>query len=136
MLFYFSVSGPNSEHEWAREGRRIIPLLRRAAPITAFSPIANKTKTDLENYNRMLKSPLETRTPKRSKIRGKDVATDDLNELDEMVYSAENGETRVRPPQISVSPLPQKFKALQVTPFGDFRKMNIVGIRIPDKSGI
>ena len=114
------MSGPNSEHEWAREGRRIIPLLRRAAPITAFSPIANKTKTDLENYNRMLKSPLETRTPKRSKIRGKDVATDDLNELDEMVYSAENGETRVRPPQISVSPLPQKFKALQVTPFADF----------------
>jgi hypothetical protein len=31
-----------------------------------------------------------------------------------MVYKTENGDVRVKPPPISVSPLPQKFKALQV----------------------
>ncbi len=112
----FRVSGPNSEHEWAREGRRIIPLLRRATPINAFSPVANKSKSDLENYNRMLKSPLETRTPKKCKTRPPfpSNGTADCPDLADMVYKTENGDVRVKPPPISVSPLPQKFKALQV----------------------
>ena len=112
----FRVSGPNSEHEWAREGRRIIPLLRRATPINAFSPVANKSKSDLENYNRMLKSPLETRTPKKCKTRPPfpSNGTADCPDLSDMVYKTENGDVRVKPPPISVSPLPQKFKALQV----------------------
>ncbi len=110
------MSGPNSEHEWAREGRRIIPLLRRATPINAFSPLANKTKSDVENYNRMLKSPMDTRTPKRAKLRTSLKGEDRQHSTDlaDMVYTTENGDVRVKPPQISISPLPQKFKALQV----------------------
>jgi hypothetical protein len=107
------MSGSNSEHEWAREGRRIIPLLRRATPINAFSPLANKTKSDVENYNRMLKSPLETRTPKRAKLRTS-LTGEHSTDLADLVYTTENGDVRVKPPQISISPLPQKFKALQV----------------------
>ena len=40
----FSVCGPNTESEWAREGRRIIPLLRRADPVTAFTARADAAK--------------------------------------------------------------------------------------------
>ncbi len=36
----FSIAGDGrTETEWAKEGRRIIPLLRRATPITATTPI-------------------------------------------------------------------------------------------------
>ena len=42
-----SVSGPNTENEWAREGRRIIPLLRRATPITAFTARADAVKQEV-----------------------------------------------------------------------------------------
>ena len=42
-----SVSGPNTENEWAREGRRIIPLLRRATPITAFTAGADAVKQEV-----------------------------------------------------------------------------------------
>lgn len=112
-----TVSGPNSEHEWAREGRRIIPLLRRATPITPFAPLANKSKTDIENYNRLLKSPLETRTPGRTRTRlnsSRDpIDKSSTTDLEEMIFTNENGEVRVKPPQISVSPVPPKYKALQ-----------------------
>ena len=112
----FSVSGPNSENEWAREGRRIIPLLRRATPINAFSPIADRSKSDIETYNRVLKSPADTRTPKKTKLKSKEETAD----LADMVTKSENGEVRVRPPQIPVSPLPDRYKALQVTRLWSF----------------
>jgi hypothetical protein len=111
--YYFRVSGSNSEHEWAREGRRIIPLLRRATPINAFSPIADRTRNDVENYNRMLKSPVETRTPKKLKAKPS-VPREGAADLADMICKNENGDVRVKPPQIPVSPLPDRYKALQV----------------------
>ena len=47
LLLLCSVSGPNTENEWAREGRRIIPLLRRATPITAFTARADLVKQEV-----------------------------------------------------------------------------------------
>jgi len=56
-----NVSGPNTENEWAREGRRIIPLLRRATPITAFTARADAVKQEVERRNStMLPEPEKT----------------------------------------------------------------------------
>ena len=55
-----------NEAEWAKEGRRIIPLLKRATPITAFTPIADEGSEKLTNLNKSLNSPLNTKSePKR-----------------------------------------------------------------------
>ena len=55
-----------NETEWAKEGRRIIPLLKRATPITAFTPIADEGSEHLTNLNKNLSSPLNTKSePKR-----------------------------------------------------------------------
>jgi len=56
------VCGPNSENEWAREGRRIIPLLKRASVITSLTEVANKAKLDVQSNNKILLSPLRTKT--------------------------------------------------------------------------
>lgn len=36
-----SILGPNTSAEWAIEGRRLIPLMPRLVPQTAFSHLAN-----------------------------------------------------------------------------------------------
>ena len=87
--------------------------MRRATPINAFSPIADRTKSDIDNYNRALKSPLETRTPKKLKMRPSN-PRDGSTDLADMICKNENGEVRVKPPQISVPPVPDRYKALQV----------------------
>ena len=51
-----------NETEWAKEGRRIIPLLKRATPITAFTPIADEGSEKLTNLNKSLNSPLSTKS--------------------------------------------------------------------------
>jgi len=52
-----------SNMEWAKEGRRIIPLLERASPLTQCSTKADKTRIEGENHNRIKLSPAQTRTP-------------------------------------------------------------------------
>ena len=59
-----SLSGPNCEVDWARESRRIIPLLRRATPLTAFAPLAEDVKRAVGAQNRTMLAPGKTRTPK------------------------------------------------------------------------
>ena len=56
------VCGPNSENEWAREGRRIIPLLKRATAVTRLTEVANRAKLDIQSNNKILLPPLKTKT--------------------------------------------------------------------------
>ena len=60
-----SLFGPNTESEWVREGRRIIPLLKRGRPITGFTPTADAHKQEIEKRNRLMLPPLKTKAPKR-----------------------------------------------------------------------
>jgi hypothetical protein len=62
----------------------------------------------------MLKSPVETRTPKKLKAKPS-VPREGAADLADMICKNENGDVRVKPPQIPVSPLPDRYKALQVT---------------------
>ncbi len=59
-----SVAGPNCENDWAREGRRIVPLLRRAVPITSYTASADASGKELHAHNAALKTPIDTKTPK------------------------------------------------------------------------
>ena len=62
MLFFISVCGNTSnEVDWAKEGRRIIPLLKRATPITAFTAVADDGAEGVANVNKTLPSPLNTK---------------------------------------------------------------------------
>ncbi|TRY67763.1 hypothetical protein TCAL_16926 [Tigriopus californicus] len=64
------LTGSLCETEWAREGRRIIPLLRRALPLTAFTSAADSAQVEAENHNQSLKPPLKTKTAKRKTATG------------------------------------------------------------------
>lgn len=68
MFIIYSVCGNgNNEVEWAKEGRRIIPLLKRATPITAFTPLANEGSDHLNTLNKNLPSPLNTKSDSKRK---------------------------------------------------------------------
>ena len=54
------MSGPNTSTEWTIEGRRLIPLLPRLVPQTAFTGVANTAATDQMNRNQLMLSPSET----------------------------------------------------------------------------
>ena len=64
------LNGSNAENEWAREGRRIIPLLRRATPLTAFTPAADAVKREVETENeeRFVKNPAKTKSQKKKSL--------------------------------------------------------------------
>lgn len=53
-----------NETEWAKEGRRIIPLLKRATPFTAFTSIADEGADHLALLNQNLTSPIHTKSDK------------------------------------------------------------------------
>ena len=63
-------------NEWAREGRRIIPLLKRASVVTSLTEVANKAKLDIQSNNKILLPPLQTKTfskPEDSKVEDENV---------------------------------------------------------------
>lgn len=55
-----SMSGPNSSSEWSIEGRRLVPLMPRLVPQTAFTMTANAVATATANQNASLLLPAET----------------------------------------------------------------------------
>ena len=70
IIFFilFSVCGnTNNENDWAKEGRRIIPLLKRATPITAFTSVADNGAENAANLNKTLPSPLNTKSETKRK---------------------------------------------------------------------
>lgn len=55
-----SMSGPNSSSEWSIEGRRLVPLMPRLVPQTAFTVTANAVANATAIQNASLLLPAET----------------------------------------------------------------------------
>nr|XP_034971101.1 BRCA2-interacting transcriptional repressor EMSY isoform X3 [Zootoca vivipara] len=55
-----NMSGPNSSSEWSIEGRRLVPLMPRLVPQTAFTVTANAVANAALQHNAALPSPAET----------------------------------------------------------------------------
>ena len=81
----FSVHGTHSEHEWAREGRRIIPLIKRANAITSLTELVNRSKADIQSMNKLLPLPIHTKTVSRRKQAKEPSETDTTPALDDMI---------------------------------------------------
>ncbi|XP_041864452.1 BRCA2-interacting transcriptional repressor EMSY isoform X2 [Melanotaenia boesemani] len=56
----YHMSGPNSSSEWSIEGRRLVPLMPRLVPQTAFTVAANAVANATANQNASLLLPAET----------------------------------------------------------------------------
>uniref|UniRef100_A0A4W5R9M0 BRCA2-interacting transcriptional repressor EMSY n=1 Tax=Hucho hucho TaxID=62062 RepID=A0A4W5R9M0_9TELE len=56
----YHMSGPNSSSEWSIEGRRLVPLMPRLVPQTAFTVTANAVAGATANQNALLLLPAET----------------------------------------------------------------------------
>ncbi|KAM4790373.1 BRCA2-interacting transcriptional repressor EMSY isoform 8-T9 [Cyanocitta cristata] len=54
------MSGPNSSSEWSIEGRRLVPLMPRLVPQTAFTVTANAVANAAVQHNASLPIPAET----------------------------------------------------------------------------
>ncbi|XP_053564674.1 BRCA2-interacting transcriptional repressor EMSY isoform X2 [Bombina bombina] len=55
-----NMSGPNSSSEWSIEGRRLVPLMPRLVPQTAFTATANAVANSAGLHNSALPDPAET----------------------------------------------------------------------------
>ncbi|XP_015197196.2 BRCA2-interacting transcriptional repressor EMSY isoform X2 [Lepisosteus oculatus] len=56
----YHMSGPNSSSEWSIEGRRLVPLMPRLVPQTAFTVTANAVANTVAHQNASLLLPSET----------------------------------------------------------------------------
>ncbi|XP_061754886.1 BRCA2-interacting transcriptional repressor EMSY isoform X3 [Nerophis ophidion] len=56
----YHMAGPNSSSEWSIEGRRLVPLMPRLVPQTAFTVTANAVASATANLNASLLLPAET----------------------------------------------------------------------------
>ncbi|XP_051541996.1 BRCA2-interacting transcriptional repressor EMSY-like isoform X2 [Myxocyprinus asiaticus] len=56
----YHISGPNSSSEWSIEGRRLVPLMPRLVPQTAFTVTANAMANATAHQNASLLLPAET----------------------------------------------------------------------------
>ncbi|XP_028277672.1 BRCA2-interacting transcriptional repressor EMSY isoform X2 [Parambassis ranga] len=56
----YHMSGPNSSSEWSIEGRRLVPLMPRLVPQTAFTVTANAVASATANENASMLLPAET----------------------------------------------------------------------------
>ncbi|XP_073685851.1 BRCA2-interacting transcriptional repressor EMSY isoform X2 [Garra rufa] len=56
----YHMSGPNSSSEWSIEGRRLVPLMPRLVPQTAFTVMANAVANATAHQNSSLQLPAET----------------------------------------------------------------------------
>ena len=66
MRKYFTVDlrlcGLDKTYSWAKEGRRIIPVLPRSVPVTALTSLAETAGQQLSHHNSRLARPSQTRT--------------------------------------------------------------------------
>lgn len=61
LLYYFSITGHTaSSEDWAQEGRRLVPLLLRTAPQTAYSALADEVAETAFHCNKQLPLPSTT----------------------------------------------------------------------------
>ena len=115
------IGGVNSCAEWAREGRRIIPLLRRGTPITRFTSVSSRAKADLESAARDKKMlpPAKTTTSKKPSARRHSSGGGGPPPLEDILIKAKDedgasdGRLCVMPPNISLPKPPPAYKAYQ-----------------------
>ncbi|XP_067007392.1 BRCA2-interacting transcriptional repressor EMSY isoform X2 [Anabrus simplex] len=55
-----NIAGPNTSTDWAIEGRRLVPLMPRLVPQTAFTPLANNVANIAAAENAKLPPPAHT----------------------------------------------------------------------------
>ena len=60
VLWFFSVSGSDVSSEWSIEGRRLVPLMPRLVPQTAFTVTANSAANAQAEKNLSLPPPSQT----------------------------------------------------------------------------
>lgn len=61
IKYYFDrLSGPNTGMDWAIEGRRLVPLMPRLVPQTAFTALANTIANLAAAENAKLPPPENT----------------------------------------------------------------------------
>ena len=122
----------SSSCEWAREGRRIIPLLRRGTPITRFTGAANRGKAEAEAAAKEKKMlpPAKTASAKKP-ARKSSVSGAGPPPLEDILIKAKDSEDGgvegrlcVMPPNISVPKPPPAYKAYQVV-CGAFFCLNV-----------
>ena len=107
--------------EWAKEGRRIIPLLKRATPITAFTPLADAGAEGVASLNKALPSPLNTKTESKRRIYDRNAIAKytpktpptDLKDMVTRVKDEEMDEAYcvVRSPPVAIPAAPSNVKA-------------------------
>ncbi|XP_037125069.1 BRCA2-interacting transcriptional repressor EMSY isoform X1 [Syngnathus acus] len=56
----YHMAGQNSSSEWSIEGRRLVPLMPRLVPQTAFTATANAVATATATHNASMQLPAET----------------------------------------------------------------------------
>ena len=60
FFFAFSISGSMGTTEWQVEGRRLVPLMPRLVPQTAFTSTANQAASAMMEKNATLPPPSST----------------------------------------------------------------------------
>jgi hypothetical protein len=60
FFLVYSIAGPNTSADWAIEGRRLIPLMPRLVPQTAFTALANNVANIAAVENARLPQPANT----------------------------------------------------------------------------
>jgi hypothetical protein len=60
LSYFCSIAGPNTSTAWAIEGRRLIPLMPRLVPQTAFTALANNVANIAAAENARLPLPANT----------------------------------------------------------------------------
>lgn len=67
--------------EWLQEGRRLIPLMPRIAPQTAYSAIADEVADSTSKTNKQLPLPSNTERKRQSPILPQTSSTESQNKL-------------------------------------------------------
>lgn len=60
FFFHCRLAGPNTGVEWAVEGRRLIPLMPRVPPQTAYTAIATRMAMLYYGINSKMPPPTST----------------------------------------------------------------------------
>ncbi|XP_059478511.1 BRCA2-interacting transcriptional repressor EMSY isoform X2 [Neocloeon triangulifer] len=98
--------GANTELDWAVEGRRLVPLVKRLDPITAYTPLANEVAEMTHIINASLPPP---RDPSRSPT----PETDDAEETMEELEMAPPPPPLPPPPPVVAPPVVAPVKVVQ-----------------------
>ncbi|CAB3370854.1 Hypothetical predicted protein [Cloeon dipterum] len=102
--------GANTELDWAVEGRRLVPLVKRLEPITAYTPIANEVAEMTHIINASLPPPRE---PSRSPTPETDDAEETMEEMEQAAPPPQPPPPPPPPQPVVPPPVQMPIKVLQ-----------------------